>query len=120
MYMEGVERGFNPRLLVDPGTKFTPNVQTWRLPNDIYLVETWSGTPEDNAPVAKCWSKVNSDLAPNYEVVRYYNVTKPTRMVVTQCGELSPEVETLYEQNIAEGLIDKLNIYFHWGYKFVY
>ena len=120
VYMEGVERGFKPRLMVDPGTKFTPNRQTWRVPNDIYKVQTWYGTSETNAPAGKCCSKVNSALAPTFQLVRYYNVTKPTSMVVDLCEELPAEVETLYEQNIAEGVIDTADIYFNWSYKFVY
>ena len=120
VYMEGVERGFSPRLLVEPGTKFTPNSQTWRLPNDIYSIETWVGVEETNAPTERCLSKVDASYMPGEQVTRYYDLTKPARMVVSECYDVMPEVQTLYEQNVAEGLADKVNELFHWAFKFVY
>jgi len=120
VYMEGVDRGFGPRLLVNPGTKLTPNVQTWKIPNDFYSVETWYGTAGDNIPVGRCFSKVDASYMPGDQITRYYNITKPARMVVSGCYEVSPEVENIYEMNIAEGIANRLNIWFNWAFKFVY
>ena len=120
VYMTGVERGFSPRLLVNPGTQFTPNKQTWRIPNDIYSIETWYGVIDTNVPVGRCLSRVDASYMPGEQVTRYYDLTKPARMVVTECYDIMPEIQTLYEQNVAEGLADKVNAIFNWAFKFVY